>query len=89
MAFPYRTGESDGRNAPAFGAVVVTTNDSTDLTKAPTRALYIGVAGDVKVDMMDGSAGVVFKAAPVGVLPIRVTRVYATGTTATNIVALY
>lgn len=88
MAFKYRTGELNGQNAPYFGAVAVTTNDSTDLARAPTRALYIGVSGDVKVDLLDGST-VTFKAAPVGVLYVAAVRVYATGTAATNILALY
>jgi len=89
MAFPYRRGESDGRNAPYYGAAAVTPSDSTDLAKAPTRGLYIGGAGAVKVDLMDGST-VTFAAVPVGTtLYIRATRVYSTGTAATNILALY
>lgn len=82
-------GDANGLNAPYYGAVAVTTSDTVDLARAPTRALYVGVAGDVKVDMMNGDLGVTFKAAPVGILYIRVTRVYATGTAATNLVALY
>jgi hypothetical protein len=51
--------------------------------------LYIGGYGDVKVDTVGGDT-VTF----VGVLggtffPVQVMRVYATGTTATNIVALW
>jgi hypothetical protein len=34
------------------------------------------------------SSSVLFKAGPVGVLPVRPVRIYATGTTATNILAL-
>lgn len=76
------------RAAPAVHAAAVTTSDSADLTTIPARALYIGVTGDVKVDMASG-ATVTFKAAPVGLLRVEVRRVYATGTTATNILALY
>ena len=89
MAFPYRSGDTTGLNAPYFSAVAVTPSDSADLAKAPTRALYIGVTGDVKVDMMNGETAVLFKAVPVGPLYIRAVRVYSTGTTATNILALY
>lgn len=85
----YKIGESDGKNAPVWGAVAVTPADGSDLARLPTRSLYIGVTGDVKVDMMNGDLGITFKAVPVGVIPVRVTRVYATGTTATNILALY
>lgn len=77
---------SGGLTWPATIAAAVTPSDTVDLTTAP-RALYVGVSGDVKVNML-GSGAVTFKAAPVGVLPIRVSRVYATGTTATNILAL-
>lgn len=72
---------------PARDAVAVTPSDATNLTYV-TRALYVGVTGDV-VAVMQSGAVVTFKAAPVGVLPICVSRVNATGTTATNILALY
>jgi hypothetical protein len=49
--------------------------------------IYVGVAGDVKVDMKS-SGTVTFKALPVGLHKIGVTRVYATGTTATNLLGL-
>jgi hypothetical protein len=71
---------------PYTTAVAVVTNDVTILPK--TRALYIGVTGDVAVDLYGGSSNVLFKAAPVGLLLVEATRVYATGTTATNILAL-
>lgn len=67
----------------------VTPSDSTPLVNT-SRALYIGGTGNVKVDTVDGEQGVVFVAVPVGtLLPIRATKVYATGTTATNIVELF
>jgi hypothetical protein len=79
----------DAKNTQsAVSAAGVTTADGSDLPIAPTRALYVGVAGDVKVDMADGTT-VTFKNAPAGVLPVSVKRVYATGTAATNILALY
>jgi len=69
------------------GAAAVTTSDSA--TIATTTALYIGVAGDVTVDMEDRGSNVTFKAVPVGILWVAANRVYATATTATNILALY
>jgi hypothetical protein len=72
---------------PAHHGVAVTPNDGADLTDT-TRALYIGGAGDVRVDMY-GSGTVTFVGVAAGtVLPLRADRVYATGTTATSIVAL-
>ena len=52
------------------------------------RFLYIGGTGAVKVDT-EGGQTVTFSAVPVGYLYVRATKVYKTGTTATNIVALY
>lgn len=73
---------------PYTGAIAVTKSDSTVL--ADTRGLYVGGAGDVAVLMEDSAASVVFKAVPVGtVLPICVSKVLETGTSATLILALY
>jgi hypothetical protein len=74
-------------NNMASVASAVTPNDSTDLTTV-AQGIYIGGAGDLKVDMAD-SGTVTFSGLPAGVfLPIIVKRVYSTGTTATNIIAL-
>lgn len=74
--------------APAVEFQAVTPSDATDLTRF-TRALYIGVGGNVVcVDFLNNV--VTFVGVTAGsVLPIRVARVNATGTTATSIVALY
>ena len=71
---------------PADSAVAVTKSDSTVLTE--TRGLYVGVEGDVAVTI--GGANVTFVGVPSeAILPIRVTKVLSTGTTASSIVALY
>ena len=73
---------------PAYNAVEVAPNDGVDLTNT-SRALYVGGGGDVKVDMY-GSGTVTFVGVSAGsLLPVRVDRVYSTGTTATSIVALW
>jgi hypothetical protein len=78
---------SDG---PATNFLAVTPHNSTNFS--PARALYIGVAGDVTAVSIaiDGAeTAVLFKNIPAGtILPIRTKRVNATGTTATDIVAL-
>ena len=75
--------------AKASDAVTITPDDSTDLAEIPTTGVYIGGDGDIKVDMLDGTA-TTFVALKAGVVyPFEITRVYATGTTATNIVVLY
>ncbi|MCC6941065.1 MAG: hypothetical protein IT551_05580 [Novosphingobium sp.] len=68
-------------------AVAITPSDVTVLPYP--RGLYVGVSGDVAVVMKGKSGAVVFKGAPVGILPIRPAQVLATGTTATDILALY
>jgi hypothetical protein len=73
----------------AHRATVVTASDTTVFVQ-PTRALYIGGAGNITVDMADGGPPIPFVGVQGGtILPIQVTRIYATGTTATSIVALY
>jgi hypothetical protein len=70
---------------PIDHADPITPHDDNDLANV-TRGLYVGVAGDVAVHMADGDA-VTFTALSAGVFhPIRVKRVLATGTAATNVV---
>lgn len=76
---------------PAYSAASVSVSDSSDLDRLP-RALYIGVEGDVRVLGIDDddSEVLVFKNVPAGtVLPFRARRILSTGTTATDIVALF
>lgn len=79
---------SNSISAPYKFAAAVTPNDSADLTYT-TRAVYIGGAGNM-VATMDGGGDVTFTGLTVGsVLPVCVSRIKATSTTATNIVALW
>lgn len=81
----YRTADA---TVSAHSAEAVTASDSTALK--PTRALFIGGAGNVKVDMADTGTAVTFTGVQAGaLLPIQVVKVYSTDTTATDIVALY
>ena len=82
-AFEFR---ATGLESPPQDAAVVTPNDSTDIDC--TRALWIGTSGDVKVTTRLGTA-VTYKNVPVGRLSGRFKRVWATGTTASNILAEY
>lgn len=78
-----------GLDSPAAHAVAVTPNDSTDLSTS-SRGLYVGTAGDVVLDTVGGETSVTFANLAAGTqLPVRVARVRATGTTASNILALY
>jgi hypothetical protein len=72
---------------PAHYAAAVTPSDTNDLSAAST-ALFVGGAGNMRVTMLGGGIET-FTGLPVGWHPIRVTRVWATNTTATNIVAVW
>lgn len=74
---------------PTGHAAAVTTNNGADLPGGPCRSIYVGVSGDVKVDMAGSGTGITYKAMPVGWHPIKVKKIYATGTTATDIIAVY
>ena len=67
----------------------VTPSDTVGFTNGIARALYIGVAGNVAVVKDDRTSVVVFQNVSVGVLPVICSRVNATGTTASGIVALF
>lgn len=71
---------------PAASAAAVTPDDETNIE--PTRGLYLGTGGDLKVMMLAGTA-VTFANLAAGIIhPIVAIRIYATGTTAGDIVAL-
>lgn len=71
---------------PARYGVTVTPSNSVNLP-APTRGLHIGTAGNISIEMSNGT--VVFPNVQVGIFPVQCTRVNATGTTASNIVAMW
>lgn len=75
--------------SPATNAVAVTPHNSNDLGYV-TRAVYVGTGGNLTVKMQDSGTSVTFVAVPTGTtLPIRCTRILATGTDAADIVALW
>lgn len=77
---------SDNGGCASRGDVIVP-SDTTDFAVYYT-SLYVGVSGDITcVPMRNASdTGILYKAVPLGFFPIAVRRVYATGTTATNMV---
>jgi hypothetical protein len=80
----YRTADA---TVSAYDAAAVTPSDSVDIR--PTRSLFVGVAGNIKVDMALGTTLTFTNVLAGSILPVQVKRVYSTGTTATSIVALY
>jgi hypothetical protein len=81
-------GVTDVSSQPCRKYVAITPNDGADLP-ASVRAIYVGVSGDVAaIGPGDtGSTSIVFKSAVAGIWQgIQARRVFATGTTATNLV---
>ena len=66
----------------------VTPSDSEQLPHA-TRAIYVGVTGDITMFLNNDAAAVLFKAVPVGMYWLSTNQIKATGTTASDIVGLY
>lgn len=73
---------------PAQNAAAVTPHDTNELTNW-SRGLYVGTTGNIVVYFIDSSTSVTLSNVPVGFYPWGVKRVLATGTTASNIVAMW
>jgi hypothetical protein len=83
-----RTFSNGLTNAPALNGAAVAPSDSADLPNM-ARGVYCGTAGDLKVTLYGGDI-VTFTSLVGGVIhPICAARVWATGTTAANIIAVY
>ena len=82
----------DTRRAAA-GAALVTPDDLGDLTRGPAACtLFIGNTGGgstIRVLTQDGDDVTFTCSAGNVIFPVQVTRVFATGTDMTDIVALY
>jgi hypothetical protein len=81
------TGYGDSPSSPARRADLVTPNDSTILDPLP-KAIIAGTAGNIALKAVDSAAAVTIPVYAGQQLDIRAEKVLATGTTATNIVAL-
>lgn len=76
-----------GLTSPAWGAAAITPSDTVQIPLT-TRAIYVGQGGDLRLRMASSDL-VTLVAMPAGaLLPLRVTQVMATGTTATALVGL-
>ena len=73
---------------PARKLIAVTPDDQNNLPGGAARSLFVGTAG--VVELADGEGNRVrLVSGPSQYHPVRVGRVYATGTTAGDILALY
>lgn len=72
---------------PASHGFAVAPSDSSLLSET-TRGVYVGTGGNIAALLLSG-ASVTFTSVPSGaLLPVRLTKIMATGTSASNIVAL-
>jgi hypothetical protein len=77
-----------GLTAPPEDAAAIAPSDGAGLSHV-TRAIYVGGGGDLRLRLLGGGL-VTLAAVPAGsLLPLRAVQVYATGTSATALVALW
>lgn len=85
------TGDDTGITAPAIDAFAITKSDTDVFGTATgtnvTRAIYVGVTGNINIVTANGST-VLFSNVPVGILPVRAKQVLSTSTTASSMVGL-
>ena len=77
----------DAVTSPARDALPVAPDDAVPLPRLP-KALLVGGAGTLTLRAVDGSADVALSVVAGQLVPIRASHVRATGTSATQIVAL-
>lgn len=76
-------------SGPATSARTITISDTTSYSP-PFRGVYVGGTGDLAVMMAQDNVAVTFKAVPAGsLLPICVSQILSSGTTATLIVGVF
>jgi len=87
-AIDNHSGSSAGLESPAENIAAITPHDTNEITHM-ARGIYVGGAGDVKVTTRGGTTAT-FVGVPAGtILPVRAKIVFAIGTSATDLVAMY
>lgn len=74
--------------SPPEAAAALAPDDTARLPHV-TRALYVGTGGDVVVEVLSGAVVRLANVQPGSVLPLRIVRVLASGTTAGDLVGLW
>lgn len=85
MADPFAS-QTPGLESPASHLSTVTPSDSADLDIV-SRGINVATTGTVRVTTVSGDTETIYIAAG-SAFPLRVTRIWATGTTATGIVVM-
>lgn len=73
--------------SPALTGFAATPSDGADLADV-TRAVYVGGSGNISVVFQSGAEVTLVGVVGGTILPLRVRRIKATGTTATGLVGL-
>ena len=74
----------------AYNLAAITPSDSTDLPQGACTAVWVGNSGDIAIRCHPMGDSVVMKNVPGGTqLNVEAERILATGTTATDLVAMY
>lgn len=73
---------------PGYDGIAVSPSDAVELSPA-VRALYIGVAGNVKLKTIGGTTLEFIGIQAGTILPIQTKLVFNTSTTATNIIGIW
>lgn len=77
------------RSDPAQGAVAIDYSGGDQVLATESRGIYIDTAGNLKVDMADGTTVTFENLAAGTIYPIAITKIYQTGsTTAAGLVLL-
>lgn len=79
-------GNQPGLQSPVTTIFEVTPDDFVDLPET-TRCINVAATGAVRVTTIDGANGTIYVAAGIP-FPLRASRIWATGTTATGIVGM-
>lgn len=79
------------RNQPAYDAVAINISATDDAltTRGPCDAIYVGGDGDLVIKTLTGRSVTFVGLAAGSVLPVGASTIVKTGTSATNLVALY
>ncbi|WP_349294656.1 hypothetical protein ABEB22_21055 (plasmid) [Thioclava sp. 'Guangxiensis'] len=72
---------------PGFDGFAITPDDGADLSQV-TRGIYLGQAGDLRVTLAGGQTVTFTNMAAGGIHGLRIRRVWASGTTAADMVGL-
>lgn len=85
---PYPQDLAAEQGSPWHNCEEITPSDEDEL-KSITRALYVGVSGDIHLLMINGSEFTFRNAAQGFELGLRIRKIFKSGTTADGLIGLY